>query len=126
MSNTLSTRFNGKLEVMLSSIILLSITNFFPMYFKTWFVEPTGNFQISPFLGLLFGLGLIWKKNWARTGALILSWGILAISLIFIFTDGSRPGFWLLMVLSSFLLYLLSTAQLKRYFDLNTAAEDED
>lgn len=115
MSKTLSTSAPGQLEALLCTLLLLGITFFFPTYFKTWFVESTGNFKIAPFLGFVLGIGLLLGKHWARTGALVLSWCVLAISLISIVSDSTRPGFWILLVIATFLLYLLNTERLKAF-----------
>ena len=115
MSITRSALSTGKFELFLSLLILFGITIFFPMFFKTWFVEPTGNIKIAPFFGFIFGLGLLYKKNWARTGALILGWGVAAISFFSILEDSQRPGFWMTLVLAGFLLYLLHSERLKQY-----------
>jgi hypothetical protein len=115
MSKALSTSASGQLEALLCTLCMLGITFFFPTYFKTWFVESTGNIKIAPFFGFLFGIGLLFGKQWARTGALVLGWGVLAISLFSIVSDSTRPGFWILLVIAAFLLYLLNTARLKAY-----------
>ena len=115
MSKTLSTSAPGQLEALLCTLCVLAITIFFPAYFKTWFVEPTGNIKVAPCFGFLFGIGLLFGKQWARTGALVLGWSVLAISLFSIASDSTRPGFWILLVIASFLLYLLNTERLKAY-----------
>lgn len=101
---------------MLCVLLLFSITIFFPTYFKTWFVEPTGNIKIAPFFGLLFGVGLLFRKQWARMGAIVLGWGLLALFLSSIVSDSARPGYWVVLALDAFLLYLLHSERLKQYF----------
>jgi len=103
-------------ELVLCTLLLFGITMFFPMYFKTWFVEPTGNIKIAPFFGFLFGIGLLVRKSWARIGAIVLAWSVLAISVISIFFDTTRPGFWIELVMAAFLLYLLYSKRLKESF----------
>jgi hypothetical protein len=105
---------SGFLEVVLCVVLLFGIT-IFPTYFKTWFVEASGNIKIAPFLGFLFGLGLLFRKQWARTGAIVFGWALLAISIFLIIADPVRPGFWFVLALSGFLLYLLHTERLMQF-----------
>jgi hypothetical protein len=115
MSQTTTTQSTGFLEALLCVLLLFGITIFFPTYFKTWFVEPTGNIKIAPFFGFILGIGLLFRKPWARTGALILGWVVLAISVASILSDPTRPGFWIVLALDGFLLYLLHNERLKQY-----------
>lgn len=117
MSRTLYSTAPGKLEALLCTFLLLSITILLPTYFKNWFVEPTGNLKIAPYFGFVFGVGILLGRTWARTGALILTWGVGVISLFSIISDGMRPGFWILLAMATFLLYLLHTERLKQYFE---------
>jgi hypothetical protein len=116
MSRTLSTSSAGFLEALLCAVLLFGITNFFPAYFKTWFVEPTGNIQIAPFFGFVFSVGILSRVRWARWGAMVLGWGLLAIALATIVSGDAKPGFWLMLVVDAFLLYLLYSERLKGYF----------
>ncbi|MBK6995622.1 MAG: hypothetical protein IPH31_12100 [Lewinellaceae bacterium] len=116
MTRTISVSSTGFLEVVLCVLLLFGITMFFPMYFKTWFVEATGNIKIAPFFGFLFGVGLLFRKQWARTGAIVLGWGLLAIFIVSIITEPGRSGYWLVLALDGFLLYLLHNERLKQYF----------
>ena len=119
MAQNIFTPSTGRLEAVLCILLLFGITLFFPTYFKTWFVESTGNIKIAPFLGFLLGLGMLFRKQWARSGAVIVGWSILAISVFSIVEDTARPGFWILLVLAGFLSYLLHTERMKQYFSVS-------
>ena len=116
MSRTISAPITGLLEVVLCTLLLFGITMFFPMFFKTWFVEASGNIKIAPFFGFLFGMGLLFRKQWARTGAIILGWSLLVIFIVSIIFEPGRLGYWLVLALDGFLLYLLHNERLKQYF----------
>jgi len=116
MSRTISAPSTGLLEAVLCTLILFGITMFFPMFFKTWFVEATGNIKIAPFFGFLFGVGLLFRKHWARTGAIVLGWGLIAMFIVSIVSDPSRSGYWVVLALDGFLLYLLHNDRIKQYF----------
>lgn len=113
MSRTIT---SVRADIVVCTLLLFGITMFFPMYFKTWFVEPTGNIKIAPFFGLLFGTGLFARKSWARTGAILLAWVVLAISIASIVVDTGRPGFWIVFVMTVFLLHLLHSERIKEAF----------
>jgi hypothetical protein len=115
MAQTIFTQSTGRLEAVLCVVLLFGIT-FFPTYFKTWFVESTGNIKIAPFLGFLLVFGVLFRKEWARSGATIFGWSVLAISAFSVVADSARPGFWILLVLAGFLSYLLHTERMKQYF----------
>ena len=106
----------AQVQIVFCSLLLSGMTLILPMYFKTWFVEPSGNIEIAPVYGLLFGIGLLARKSWARTGAIILGWVVLAISLVSIFMDITRPGFWIVFGMAVFLLYLLHSKRIKEAF----------
>ncbi len=116
MSRTISAQTTGILEVVLCALLLFGITIFFPMYFKTWFVEATGNIKIAPFFGFLFGMGLLFRKKWARMGSIVLGWGLLVMFIVSIVSDPGWSGYWLVLGLDGFLLYLLHSERLKQYF----------
>lgn len=116
MPNQISLRRTGNWEVLLAAALLFCITVIIPTCFKTWFVEPTGNIKIAPFFGFLFGIGLLLGKQWARMGSTVLALGLAVLFILSIATDSSRPGYWLLLTLDGFLLYLLYTSRIKQYF----------
>ncbi|MFN0175870.1 MAG: hypothetical protein ACKVU0_14555 [Saprospiraceae bacterium] len=116
MSRTISVSSTGFWEVVLCVLLLFGITMFFPMYFKTWFVEDSGNIKIAPFFGFLFGVGLLFRKQWARIGAIVLGWGLLAMFIVSIASDPGKSGYWMVLALDSFLLYLLHSERLKQYY----------
>ncbi len=64
MARIISAQSTGFLEVVLCTLLLFGITMFFPMYFKTWFVEATGDIKVAPFFGFLFGAGLLFRRQW--------------------------------------------------------------
>lgn len=116
MTRTLSRQSTGFLEVLICSLLLFGITMFIPVYFKSWFVEATGNIKIAPFFGFLFGAGLLFRQQWARVGAFVLGWGLMALFVSSIISDPSRSGYWLVLALDAFLLYLIHSERLKQYF----------
>lgn len=106
----------GLFEAISSAILLLFITNIIPFYFKTWFVEPTGNISIAPFFGFVAAIGVLFRKNWARQGAIVLSVFIAAVSAVLLVENPEKPGFWIVSAMNALLLCLLIfSARLKQY-----------
>jgi hypothetical protein len=106
---------SGALIAFCCSALLLTITSFLPFYFKTWFVEAGGNIKIAPFLGAVFAFGLLFRRNWAYKGALVLAGILFLVFIASILTTSEKPGFWIALVLDTLLLFLLFTPQVKQY-----------
>ncbi|MDX1910435.1 MAG: hypothetical protein SFV22_03060 [Saprospiraceae bacterium] len=98
------------------AVLLLFITSFLPVYFKTWFVEAGGNIKIAPFFGFLFAAGLLFRQNWAYKGSLVLGVALLLLFIGGALADSTKPGFLLALVLDAGLLFLLLSPTVKRYF----------
>lgn len=96
-------------------VLLLFMTSFLPVYFKTWFVEAGGNIKIAPFFGFLFAVGLLFGQNWAYKGTLVLGVCLLLLFIGGALADSTKPGFFLALVLDTVLLFLLLTPAVKRY-----------
>ncbi len=107
---------NGLFEAVCCAIMLLLITNIAPFFFKTWFVEPTGNISIAPFFGFAVSIGILFRKNWARQGAIVLSVFIAVITAFLLVETPEKPGFWIISAMNALLLCLLIfSARLKQY-----------
>lgn len=119
MENTRSTTTShiGLLEAVACASILIFVTNILPFYWKTGFVEPTGNIKIAPFLGFVLAVGLLLRKGWARQGGIALAAFLLLASLNnVLFFSPERPGFWVTAALAVGLLYgLIFSKHLKAY-----------
>jgi hypothetical protein len=111
-----SNRYTGLPEVILSALLLWGITWVVPYFFKAWFVEPSGNIKIMPMFGLPLGLFLLFRLPWAWRGAWFVSMALVLLLLAGVITQPEKPGYWLLMVMNAFLLYLLQTERTKSYF----------
>ena len=96
----------GLLEAIACAALMVFVTNILPFYFKTWFVEPTGNIQIAPFFGFVLALGILLRKQWARQGSMMLAVFLMAVSLSNIISfSPQKPGYWVVLALSAVLLY---------------------
>ena len=102
MQSTTSLAYRSMLAV-----ILLAMTVLLPHFFKTWFVESTGNIKIAPFFGFAMAMALLVKAEWAEKGAKIMAWILLAVFVSSIVISPEKPGFWLVLVLDLGLLYAL-------------------
>jgi hypothetical protein len=96
--------------------LLLSITWFFPYYFKTWFVEETGSVRIAPFLGVLLSILLLFRTHWAWRSTVVFAWLLLVLTVSSIFLMPNRPGFYLVAALSVILVFLLRSRYMKQFF----------
>lgn len=119
MENTRSTSapIVGLLEAICCAALLVFVTNILPFYFKTWFVEPTGNIKIAPFFGFVLALGILIRKEWARQGSMVLAVFLIAVSLnnLLVFST-EKPGYWVVLALSAVLLYgLVFSKNLRAY-----------
>ncbi|HAD13563.1 MAG TPA: hypothetical protein DCF33_14140 [Saprospirales bacterium] len=101
----MSTLFRA--ENLLSALLLLAITNYFPFFHKTWFVEETGNMQIAPILGWIVAIGLVLQKQWARKAGLVMSCFLMLVALLEWFNGSTKPGFIIMLLCGGFSLYLL-------------------
>ena len=107
----------GQLEAVFCAVLLLLITVVIPYYFKTWFVEPTGNIKIAPFFGFVAAVGMLFRRNWAHTAALALAVFVFALSTFSAAANPGKPGFWVLSALSMLLMGVLYfSRRLKSYF----------
>lgn len=107
----------GQLEAVFCAVLLLLITVVIPYYFKTWFVEPTGNIKIAPFFGFVAAVGILFRRNWAHTAAIALAVFVLVLSAFSAAGNPGKPGFWVLSTLSILLLSVLHfSRRLKQYF----------
>ena len=104
-------------EAALSTLLLWAMTWFIPLYPKVWFVEASGNIQVAPFFGLLFGLLLLLRVRWAWRGAIGFTWILVALFLFSAISQPDRAGYWLLATMGLFLLYLLHSERIKAYFN---------
>jgi hypothetical protein len=102
---SISTTF--RTENVLSALLLLAITNYFPHFHKTWFVEETGNIHIAPLLGWVVAIGLILQKHWARKAGLAISCFLLLVAFFEWFSGSTKPGFVIMLLCGGFSLYLL-------------------
>ncbi len=107
----------GLLEAICCAALLVFVTNLMPFYFKTWFVEPSGNIKISPFFGFVLALGILFRKEWARQVGMVLAVFLMVISLnSILFFSTEKPGYWVLLALSAVLLYgLFFSKNLRKY-----------
>lgn len=98
--------------------IILLITVVLPFYFKTWFVQETGNIQILPALGPILALGLLlrWPVRKLAIGCFAI--GLCFSMYGFVLADASfYAGYALLVVLHVFLFWILMSDGLKAYLD---------
>ncbi len=119
MENTraISTPTIGLLEAIACAALLIFATNILPFYFKTWFVEPTGNIKIAPFFSFALVLGILLRKEWARQGSIVLAVFLLVVSLsnTLVFSP-QKPGYWVVLALSAVLLHrLVFSKNLREY-----------
>lgn len=107
----------GLLEAIACATLMVFVTNILPFYFKNWFVEPTGNIKIAPFLGFALALGILLRKEWARQGSIVLAVFLMVVSLnIIIGFSPEKPGYWVVLALSAVLLYgLVFSKNLRAY-----------
>lgn len=98
-------RFRG--EVLLSALLLMAMTNYFPNTHKTWFVEESGNIHIAPTFGLVIGVGLLMQKQWARKAGLVAGFVLAIISFFMMASMPGKPGYAVMLLCSGLLLYLL-------------------
>lgn len=112
---TISPTKSGLGEAILSALLLIGITWFFPSFFKTWFVEPTGNIKIATAFGFIFSIGLLFRAHWALIGSKILAWSLLVVLTAGMFISPEKPGFWITAVMDAFLLYLLHSGRMKQF-----------
>lgn len=98
-------------ELFVCVALILFVTNILPFYFKTWFVEPTGNIQIAPFFGFAVALGLLLRSKWARDGAILLFVFIAVMSLFSWVEQPAKPGYGVVLALSIAVLYLLMSSK---------------
>lgn len=119
MENTHSTSAPtiGLLEATACAMLMVFVTNILPFYFKTWFVEPTGNIKMAPFFGFALALGILFRKEWARQGSMVLAVFLMVVSLsnILVFPT-AKPGYGVVLALSAVLLHgLVFSKNLRAY-----------
>jgi hypothetical protein len=106
----------GFFQAIACAVGLVFITTFLPFYFKTWFVEPTGNIEMAPFFGVLLAVGIVLRSRLAHKGAILLFVFLALASLISLSGHPEKPGFWLVLILSIVLaLLLVFSKKLKAY-----------
>jgi peptidoglycan/LPS O-acetylase OafA/YrhL len=111
MSNATIIPVSPRGKSLLSAILLLAITNYFPNAHQTWFVEESGNIHIAPVIGLIIGIGLFMQKQWARKAGLIAGFFIAIIALFMMTSLPAKPGFALMLLCGGLLIYLLRPNQ---------------
>ncbi|GEM_PF-2064961 len=52
-ARSIPTTPNGLSQAIACAVVMIFTTSFLPLYFKTWFVEPTGNIVMAPFFGFI-------------------------------------------------------------------------
>jgi hypothetical protein len=115
-TRSVSSVSSGLPEAIACAVLLLLATNIIPFYFKTLFVEETGNIKIAPFFGFVVAIGLLWGKNWARPAGMLLSAFVVVVSVISVATQAYKPGYLIVSLLSLGALGLLFFSErLKRY-----------
>lgn len=106
----------GLFEAVSCATLLLLMTNVLPFYFKTWFVEPTGNIAIAPFFGFVAAIGILFRKNWARRLAMVVAVFIAVVTALSWSQFPDKPGFWLVSAINALLLcMLIFSDKLKQY-----------
>ena len=106
----------GFFQAIACAVVLVFLTNILPFYFKTWFVEPTGNIAMAPFFGGVLALGILLRSRIAHSGAVLLFVFLALASLISLSSHPEKPGFWVVLVLSIVMaLLLVFSKSLKDY-----------
>ena len=95
-------------------------TSFLPLFFKTLFVEETGNIKvISPWLTALLFLAYVYRKSWLRKVTLIVC-SVAAIMLIVIigtggFKDNKAIGLSFLLLFQVVTILILMNKEVKTF-----------
>lgn len=115
-TRTFSTIPAGLPEALACAVLLLLATNIVPFYFKTLFVEETGNIKIAPFFGFVVAFGLLWGKKWTRPAGILLAGFVIMVSMTQLATQAYKPGYLIVSFLSLGALgLLLFSERLKHY-----------
>jgi hypothetical protein len=105
-----SKHFNntGQFETYLVAALLIFVT-LTTLFFKEWFIEPTGRIEIFGKLGVVLAIGLIYKWKYAREILSFLS-SVACIStlMIFMFNGFSALPFLALSLMFGLCFYLLA------------------
>ncbi len=104
---------------LLAAALMVVITVVLPFYFKTWFVEETGNIRLLPAVGPLLAVAMLLRWSPARKIALFF----FAVGLVFSLLGLARAeapfqaGYAFLVALHVFLLWTLWRDGVKQYVE---------
>lgn len=101
--------------------ICLVISAFLPAFYKTLFVEPSGNLKIlSPWIAAVLILGFVYRRSWARKATLILckiAFLVLAVVLLLKgFDDYRSYGLLFLLLLQVVCITIMRDEEVRTFF----------
>jgi hypothetical protein len=104
-------------SALFAAILILLITVILPGFFKTWFVQETGNFKFLPGIGPVLAIGLLFRWRLRLLAVALFSIGLVACAGILFMTEiPYQAGLALLIVLQGLLIWVLQSDGLKQYY----------
>jgi len=106
-------------SALFAAILILLITVILPGFFKTWFVQETGNFKFLPGIGPVLAIGLLFRWRLRLLAVVLFSIGLVACAGILFMTETPyQAGLALLIVLQGLLIWVLQSDGLKQYYGI--------
>lgn len=104
--------------ILLAATLMIMISVVFPVYFKHWFVENSGNFRLLTGIGPLLAIGLLLRLRVIVLSTIMYGFGAwTCLYLMWSSAPKFQAGFALLTVLQIILLFLLFSSPVKTYLD---------
>lgn len=104
-------------SALFAAILILLITVILPGFFKTWFVQETGNFKFLPGIGPVLAIGLLLRWRLRLLAVVLFSIGLVTcVGILFMTETPYQAGLALLIVLQGLLIWVLQSDGLKQYY----------